>query len=58
MDALEERVVAHGNHVGNLGVLSSKTEGKISGQQRRQEQLEKMVKKVHLSCGPKNAIFK
>lgn len=43
MEALEERVVTRDKYVGNLGILISKTEGQITAQQRRQEQLNAMV---------------
>ena len=43
MEALEERVVMHDKHVGNLGILTGKAEGRITAQQRRQEQLDAMV---------------
>lgn len=48
MEMLEERVVTHDKHMGtlkgNLGILTSKAEGKITAQQRRQEQMDAMVK--------------
>lgn len=47
MEMLEERVVSHDKHLGtlkgNLGILTSKAEGQVTAQQRRQEQLDAMV---------------